>query len=416
MTTTTLTANRKEQATDMQLSGDFLVQLANQYGTPLYVYHAEKIKHKFQRLASAFSGTDVTFFYACKALTNINILRYINSIGCSIDCSSSNEVFLAVRAGFSPKQILYTSNNISFDELEEVAAQGVNINIDSISNLRKFGKKFGSSYPVGVRLRPNIMAGGNLKISTGHDASKFGIPLENITEIHDVVKETGVVIRGLHIHTGSDIKDVDVFVKGVELLFNLTEQFPSIEFLDLGGGFKVSYKSDDHETDIEELGEKLGNSLARFEKSSGRKLKLWFEPGKFLVSEAGYFISKVNVIKETPSVTFVGLNTGLNHLIRPMFYDAWHTIINISNPSGDIKRYTITGNICETDTFATNREVNEIREGDYLIFRNAGAYCFEMSSNYNSRYKPAEIMIENGSSRVIRKADVFDDLLRNQVI
>jgi diaminopimelate decarboxylase len=416
MTTTTLTANRKEQATDMQLSSEFLVQLANEYGTPLYVYHAEKIKQQFQRLTSAFNRTDVTFFYACKALTNINILCYIKSIGCSIDCSSSNEVLLAVRAGFSPKQILYTSNNISFEELEEVASQGVNINIDSISNLRKFGKKYGSSYPVGVRLRPNIMAGGNLKISTGHDASKFGIPLENITEIHEVIKETGVVIRGLHIHTGSDIKDVDVFVKGVDLLFKLTEQFPSIEFLDLGGGFKVSYKNDDHETNIEELGEKLGASLARFEKSSGRKLKLWFEPGKFLVSEAGYFISRVNVIKETPSVTFVGLNTGLNHLIRPMFYDAWHTIINISNSSGEIKRYTITGNICETDTFATNREVNEIREGDYLIFRNAGAYCFEMSSNYNSRYKPAEIMIENGSARVIRKADVFDDLLRNQVL
>jgi diaminopimelate decarboxylase len=416
MTTTTLTANRKEQATDMQLSGQYLVQLANQYGTPLYVYHAEKIKLQFQRLTSAFEGTDATFFYACKALTNVNVLRYIQSIGCNVDCSSSNEVMLAMHAGFSPERVLYTSNNISFDELEEVAAQGVNINIDSVSNLRKFGKKFGSSYPVGVRLRPNIMAGGNLKISTGHDASKFGIPLENIAEIHDVVRETGVVIRGLHIHTGSDIKDVDVFVKGVELLFNLTEQFPSVEFLDLGGGFKVSYKSDDHETDIDELGHKLGESLARFEKASGRKLKLWFEPGKFLVSEAGYFISKVNVIKETPSVTFAGLNTGLNHLIRPMFYDAWHTIINISNPSGEVKRYTITGNICETDTFATNREVNEIREGDYLIFRNAGAYCFEMSSNYNSRYKPAEILVENGSARVIRKADGFDDLLRNQIL
>jgi diaminopimelate decarboxylase len=416
MTTTTLTANRKEQATDMQLSGEYLVQLANQYGTPLYVYHAEKIKLQFQRLTSAFEGTDATFFYACKALTNVNVLRYIQSIGCNVDCSSSNEVLLAMHAGFSPDRVLYTSNNISFDELEEVAAQGVNINIDSVSNLRKFGKKFGSSYPVGVRLRPNIMAGGNLKISTGHDASKFGIPLENIAEIHDVVRETGVVIRGLHIHTGSDIKDVDVFVKGVELLFNLTEQFPSVEFLDLGGGFKVSYKSDDHETDIDELGRKLGESLARFEKASGRKLKLWFEPGKFLVSEAGYFISKVNVIKETPSVTFAGLNTGLNHLIRPMFYDAWHTIINISNPSGEVKRYTITGNICETDTFATNREVNEIREGDYLIFRNAGAYCFEMSSNYNSRYKPAEILVENGSARVIRKADGFDDLLRNQIL
>lgn len=416
MTTTTLTANRKEQETDMQLSGDYLVQLANQFGTPLYVYHAEKIKLQFQRLTSAFEGIDATFFYACKALTNINVLRYIKSIGCSIDCSSSNEVRLAVHAGFTPKQILYTSNNISFEELEEVAAQGVNINIDSISNLRKFGKKFGSAYPVGVRLRPNIMAGGNLKISTGHDASKFGIPLENIAEIHDVVRETGVIIRGLHIHTGSDIKDVDVFVKGVELLFNLTEQFPAIEFLDLGGGFKVSYKSDDHETDIDELGKKLGAALARFEKGSGRKLKLWFEPGKFLVSEAGYFISRVNVIKETPSVTFAGLNTGLNHLIRPMFYDAWHTIINISNPGGEVKRYTITGNICETDTFATNREVNEIREGDYLIFRNAGAYCFEMSSNYNSRYKPAEVLVEDGSARIIRKADGFEDLLRNQIL
>jgi diaminopimelate decarboxylase len=400
----------------MQLSKDFLVHLADKYGTPLYVYNAEKIKQQFQKLQTAFAGTDASFFYACKALTNINVLRYIKGIGCNIDCSSSNEVLLALRAGFSPNQILYTSNNISFAELEEVASHGVNINIDSISNLNKFGSKFGSSYPVGVRLRPNIMAGGNLKISTGHDASKFGIPLEHINEINRVIKETGIVIRGLHIHTGSDIKDVDVFLKGVELLFNLTEHFPDVEFLDLGGGFKVSYKPGDHETDIGLLGKKLGEALSAFEKKSGRKLKLWFEPGKYLVSEAGYFISSVNVIKETPSVTFVGLNTGLNHLIRPMFYDAWHTIENISNPNGEIKKYTITGNICETDTFATNREVNEIREGDYLYFKNAGAYCFEMSSNYNSRYKPAEILVEDGTPRVIRKADVFEDLLRNQLV
>jgi diaminopimelate decarboxylase len=324
-------------------------------------------------------------------------------------------VLLALHAGFPREQILYTSNNISFWELESVAAHGVNINIDSISNLRKFGKKFGSAYPVGVRLRPNIMAGGNLKISTGHDSSKFGIPLEQVSEIHDVIKETGIVIRGLHIHTGSDIKDVDVFVKGVELLYKLVEQFPNLEFLDLGGGFKVSYKSGDAVTDIELLGKKLGDSLAAFERTSGRKLKLWFEPGKFLVSEAGYFIAAVNVIKDTPAVTFAGLNTGLNHLIRPMFYDAWHTIENISNPEAPLKKYNITGNICETDTFATDREINEVKEGDYVVFKNAGAYCFEMSSNYNSRYKPAEILVEGGKARVIRKADVFDDLLRNQV-
>jgi diaminopimelate decarboxylase len=400
----------------MHLARELLIRLADKYGSPLYVYNADKIKVQFERLRNAFAGTDSTFFYACKALTNIHVLKYIRSIGCNVDCSSSNEVRLAIHAGFEADRILYTSNNISFTELEEVAGFRVHINIDSISNLRKFGRKYGSSYPVGVRLRPNIMAGGNLKISTGHDASKFGVPLEHIDEIQRVIDETGVVIRGLHIHTGSDIKDVDVFVKGVELLYNLSERFPDLEFLDLGGGFKVKYKPEDHETDIELLGKKLGDSLHRYENSSGRKLKLWFEPGKFLVSEAGYFISTVNVIKETPSVTFVGLNTGLNHLIRPMFYDAWHTIVNISNPDGEMKKYTITGNICETDTFATNRDVNEIREGDYLIFKNAGAYCFEMSSNYNSRYKPAEVLVENGLDRLIRKADVFEDLLKNQVV
>jgi len=400
----------------MHLSREFLTELANTYGSPLYVYNADKITAQYERLLRAFKDTNATFFYACKALTNVSVLRHIKNIGCNVDCSSGNEVRLALHAGFSADRILYTSNNISFAELEEVASSRVNINIDSISNLRKFGKKFGSSYPVGVRLRPNIMAGGNMKISTGHDASKFGIPLEHIGEINKVVEETGIRIRGLHIHTGSDIKDVDVFVKGVELLYQLTEQFQGIEFLDLGGGFKVKYKADDHETDIDLLGEKLKASLAEYEKSSGRKLNLWFEPGKFLVSEAGYFISTVNVIKETPSVTFAGLNTGLNHLIRPMFYDAWHTIVNISNPDGEIRKYTITGNICETDTFATDRAVNEIREGDYLVFKNAGAYCFEMSSNYNSRYKPAEVLVENGGARLIRKADAFEDLLRNQVV
>ena len=399
----------------MQLSNEFLVQLANRFGTPLYVYHAEKIQQQFERLTSAFEGADATFFYACKALTNINVLRHIKNIGCNIDCSSSNEVMLALRAGFAPKQILYTSNNISFSELEEVAAQGVNINIDSISNLRKFGKKFGSSYPVGIRLRPNIMAGGNLKISTGHDASKFGIPLENIAEIHEVISETDVVIRGLHIHTGSDIKDVDVFVKGVELLFNLTEQFSTIEFLDLGGGFKVSYKHGDQETDIDELGSRLGESLSRFEKTSGRKLSLWFEPGKFLVSEAGYFISSVNVIKETPTVTFVGLNTGLNHLIRPMFYDSHHHIANVSNPSDKPRIYSVVGYICETDTLGWDRKISEVREGDILAICNAGAYGFSMSNNYNSRMRPAEVLIYKGKSHLIRNRESIDDLLRNQV-
>ena len=390
-----------------------MFKAAEQFGTPVYIYHAEKITEQFNRLKNAFNGTDTSFFYASKALTNLSVLRHIKSIGCNVDCSSSNEVLLALKAGFEAKNILYTSNNISIEELQEVASKGVNINIDSISNLRKFGNEFGSAYPVGVRLRPNIMAGGNLKISTGHSGSKFGIPLEQVEQIHEVVSETGVVIRGLHLHTGSDIKDVDVFINGVELLLKLTGRFPDLDSLDLGGGFKVAYKPGDHETDIDQLGKRLKETLTDFEKKSGKKFRIWFEPGKFLVSECGYLLAKVNVIKETPSETFLGLNPGLNHLIRPMFYDSWHTIENLSNPDGELKPYTVTGYVCETDTFATDRSLNEVSEGDLLVFKNAGAYGFEMSSNYNSRYRPAEVMISEGVPRLIRKAEAFNDLLRN---
>ena len=397
------------------LPAEYLLELANQFGTPLYVYHAEKIKEQYNRLRKAFEKSDARFFYACKALTNINILRYIKSIGCNIDCSSINEVFLALKAGFAKENILYTSSNIAFQEIETAAELGVNINIDSLSNLKKFGKKFGNTYPVSVRLRPNIMAGGNLKISTGHESSKFGIPLEQVGHILQIVNETGVCITGLHIHTGSDIKDVDVFLKGVNVLFEVSSHFSQLEFLDLGGGFKFAYKQGDEETDIESLGLRLAEEVEAFEKKSGRKWQLWFEPGKFLVSDAGYFLAQVNVIKETTSITFAGVNTGLNHLIRPMFYGSYHTIQNISNPNGQTKNYTVVGNICETDTFATNRALNEISEGDFLLFLNAGAYCFEMASNYNSRYKPAEVLVKDGKAHLIRRRDVLEDLLKNQL-
>ncbi|MBL0304590.1 MAG: diaminopimelate decarboxylase [Chitinophagaceae bacterium] len=397
-----------------QLSHEQLVVLAHQFGTPLYVYHAEKIKEQYDKLLTSFKGVDVRFFYAAKALTNINILRYLKSTGCNIDCSSINEAKLAVIAGFAPSDILYTSNNIAFEEIEEAQRMGIHINIDSISNLRKFGQKFGHSYPVGIRLRPNIMAGGNLKISTGHADSKFGVPLEDIEEVLQVIKETGLFIRTLHIHTGSEIKDVEVFAKGIEVLFEMVKYFPELAIIDLGGGFKVPYKPGDEGTDIELLGKKVKEEFEWFEKKYNRHLQVWFEPGKYLVSEAGYFITKVNVLKPAGNAVFAGVDTGLNHFIRPMFYGAYHEIENISNPSGEKKSYNVVGNICETDTFAENRSLPEIREDDYLVFLNAGAYCFEMSSHYNSRFKPAEVMVKDGKPILIRKRDDLEDLLKGQ--
>lgn len=397
------------------LSNQQLIDLGNRFGTPLYVYDAEKIKEQYQKLTTGFSVIDSRFFFACKALTNINILKYVNSLGCGIDCSSINEVKLALHAGVSPDKILYTSNGIDFEEIQEAVESGVHVNIDSLSNLQKFGKAYGSSYPVGVRLRPNILAGGNLKISTGHEKSKFGIPIDQIDLLKSIVEENRINVKALHIHTGSDIKDADVFVHGIKVLSELVPHFPNLEVIDLGGGFKVPYEPEDEETDIAWIAGKLKKYLDTHLFNKGKTFQLWFEPGKYLVSECGYLITKVNVLKDNGAQIFAGVNSGLNHLIRPMMYDAYHHIVNLSNPEAEEKVYTVTGYICETDTFANDRLLHEVREGDLLVFYNAGAYGFEMSSNYNSRYKPAEVLVKDGEALLIRKRDEFEDLLKNQI-
>ncbi len=399
----------------LTISNNQLSSIAANFGTPLYVYNADKITDQYQHLQKSFTDVNAKFFFACKSLTNINILKHIRSLGCNVDCSSINEAKLAVIAGFEPENILYTSNGIAFDEIEEAVAMGINVNIDSLSNLEKFGKKYGHGYPVGIRLQPNIMAGGNLKISTGHEKSKFGIPLEQLDNILALVQQYQINIAGLHVHTGSEIKDVSVFMQVSDIFFDLVPLFPELVFLDLGGGFKVPYKENETGTDITLLAQKVNETLQKLKDTYNRNFQVWFEPGKFLVSESGTFITTVNVIKNNKAATFVGVNSGFNHLIRPMFYESYHKISNISNPEGPIKNYAVVGNICETDTFAWDRPLNEVREGDLLVFDNAGAYGFEMGSNYNSRFLPAQVMLKNGQVYLIRKRDVFEDLLRNQI-
>ncbi|MGI8638085.1 MAG: diaminopimelate decarboxylase, partial [Segetibacter sp.] len=382
---------------------------------PVYVYHAEKIEEQFKKLKEAFRSSDSKFFYACKALTNINILKWMKQIGASLDCVSINEVMLGLRAGFDPKDILFTPNCVDFEEIEAGKNLGVNINIDNISILEQFGNRYGHSYPVCIRLNPHIMAGGNYKISTGHVDSKFGISIHQLRHIERIVKSTNLHVAGLHMHTGSEIKDVNVFLQGLEVMFEIARHFDHLQFIDLGSGFKVPYQHDDPETDVNQLGAKVAEAFSEFEKETGKKLQIWFEPGKYLVSEAGYFIVKANVVKQTTATVFAGVNSGFNHLIRPMFYEAFHRIDNISNPKGAERIYTVVGNICETDTFAWDRKLNEVREGDFLVFYNAGAYGYEMSSNFNSRLKPSEVLVKDGEPKLIRKPDVFEDLLRNQV-
>lgn len=388
-----------------------LENLAKEFGTPLYVYDADIIKNQYNRLVKAFKSVKkVKLNYACKANTNLNILKFIKSIGSGLDTVSIQEVQLGLRAGFEPKEIIYTPNGVSFQEIKQAVQLGVRINIDNLSILETFGHEI-KNYPVCIRINPHIMAGGNTKISTGHIDSKFGISIHQLPHVLRIVNNTGIKVEGVHMHTGSDILDVEVFLKGAEILFNVAKEFHDLDYIDFGSGFKVAYKEGDHETDINFLGKKLGERFNEFQKTYPHELTLMFEPGKFLVSQSGFFIVSVNVIKQTTSTVFAEVDSGFNHLIRPMFYNAHHTITNLSNPEGRHRFYTVVGYICETDTFGTNRKIREIHEGDLLCFQNAGAYCFSMSSNYNSRLKPAEVLLINGKPHLIRRRENLDDLL-----
>ncbi len=396
------------------MDNKLLISLTQKYGSPLYVYDTSKIESQYQRILNAFSKVKkLKINYAVKANSNINILKFFKKINSGIDTVSIQEVLLGIEAGFSPESIIFTPNGVSLSEIEEAAKLGVQINIDNLSVLEQFGHHY-PNIPVCVRINPHIMAGGNRKISVGHINSKFGISIHQIPHIKRVVENTGMKINGVHMHTGSDILDIDVFLAATEILFNTALEFQDLEFIDFGSGFKVPYKEGDISTNIEELGAKLSTRFLEFCKEYGKELTLVFEPGKFLVSEAGVFLTHVNVVKHTPSNVFASVDSGLNHLIRPMLYDAYHHIHNISNPSGRERYYEVVGYICETDTFGSNRRISEISEGDILCFNNAGAYCFSMSSNYNSRFKPAEVLIHNGKDYLIRKQETFNDLLKNQ--
>jgi diaminopimelate decarboxylase len=391
-----------------------LLELANKYGSPLYIYDTGKIASQYNRLTNAFSDVkNLKLNYAVKALSNINILKFFKNLGAGLDTVSIQEVQLGLTTGIDPKNIIFTPNGVSLKEIEDVAKLGVQINIDNLSILEQFGQQH-PEVPVCVRINPHIMAGGNSKISVGHIDSKFGISIHQVPHIKRVVENTGMNINGIHMHTGSDILDIDTFLRATEILFDVAKQFDDIDFIDFGSGFKVPYKEGDISTDIEQLGLQLTERFNEFCIEYGKDITLMFEPGKFLVSEAGVFLAKVNVVKQTTSTVFAHVDSGFNHLVRPMMYNSYHHITNISNPEGRDRYYSVVGYICETDTFGSNRRISEISEEDILCFHNAGAYCFSMASNYNSRYLPAEVMIVDGQDYLIRKRQTIQDILHNQ--
>lgn len=397
------------------MTTETLQSIANTFGTPTYVYDANVTIQQYKKLHRAFDPLDVKLHYALKALNNVNILRLLKQEGAGLDAVSIGEIHLGLRAGFEPSKIMYTPNCVSFEEIQEAVELGVHINLDNLSVLEKFGSTYGGDVPVCIRINPHIMAGGNANISVGHIDSKFGISIHQLRHVCRIVEHYDMTVIGLHMHTGSDIIDPDVFLRGAELLYDASELFPNLQFLDFGSGFKVSYKESDLVTKIEIIGKRIAASFQEFCARTNRDLELWFEPGKFIVSEAGKLIVQTNVVKQTTSTVFVGVDSGQNHLLRPMFYNAYHEIENISNPEGEKKLYSVVGYICESDTLGHDRLLNEVREGDILAISNAGAYGFSMSNQYNTRMRPAEVLLYNGEPRLIRRRETLEDLIRTEI-
>ncbi|WP_221390435.1 diaminopimelate decarboxylase [Dyadobacter sp. NIV53] len=390
-------------------------ELVEKFGSPLYVYDGGTIRRKVNELKHAFSGVNMKIKYACKANTNLAVLRLMREIGVELDVVSPGEFEMGKLAGYAGNQITFTPSGVPFAEVQAAVEAGAIVNVDSIPLLEWFGQTYGNTKPCLIRIKPNVAAGGNIKIMTAHADSKFGISVLLIDQILAVVKKYDLKIIGLHQHTGSDIKDAEPFLQVADILFATAKHFPDLEIIDLGGGFKVSYQPGDAVTDMELLGNKISERFKNFCDEYGRELQLWFEPGKFLVSESGYLLTTSTVVKEDPARNFVHIDSGLNHLIRPMMYGSYHHILNTSNPAGEEKLYNVVGYICETDTFATDRKLPEVSQGDILAFLNAGAYGFTMSSNYNARFRPAEVLVDHEEAKLVRRRETLEDLLRTQM-
>ncbi len=397
----------------LEIQGLSILDMVSKYGAPLYIYDSSKMESNYKQFVNAFDVPSLKVHYACKALSNISILKLFKSFGAGLDCVSSQEIRLGLLAGFDPKDILFTPNNISEAEYDFAVKLGVNITIDNFEMLEYFGSTY-PGIPVCIRINPHMMAGGNRKISVGHIGSKFGISIHQLPLIERIVNSFKMNVKGIHVHTGSDILDSEIFIRAAQLILSVVDKFETVDFIDFGSGFKVAYKENDLSTDINEFGKEFSEMFNKYCVARDKQYDLHFEPGKYMVSDAGYFLVKSNVVKQTTATTFVGVDSGMNHLIRPMFYDAYHEIKNISNPDGKKKIYSVVGYICESDTFGVDRQLTEVRKDDILCFSNAGAYCYSMSSNYNSRYRPAEVLIHDGKDYLIREREKFEDLTRNQ--
>lgn len=409
---------RKGKVTFEGITAESLIK---EYGSPLYVYEAKTIRDRAERLTKAINFKNKMIKYACKANTNIEIMKILKEYDTGVDAVSPGEIFAALTAGYRPEDILFTVTNPSWDEIQYAIDRKVLVNLDSLSVLSRFGREF-PGYEVCVRINPDVGAGHHSHVITGGPESKFGISYRDVQRIKEISSKYGLKIKGIHQHIGSGILEPEMFIKAMDVLLKVALEFEDLEFVDFGGGIGVPYKKEDTPLNIEELGKRITNRFQRFCSEYGKEVQLMIEPGRFFVAESGFLLATVQSVKQEERHLFIGVDTGFNHLIRPAMYGSYHEIYNGSNSDGTIKEQVIAGNICESgDTFTrdengiVDRPLPEFREGDIVCIANAGAYGYSMASQYNSRPRPAEVLIENRESRLIRKRDTIEEIFRNNL-
>ena len=378
------------------IGGRSALELVQQYGSPIYVYDPAHIRSQYGLLRAAFTGMDVNIHYACKANGASEILEVFRELGAGVDTVSPNEIRRALRLGFSPSRIIFTPSCPGLDEIDFALDHGICIHFGSLEYLEMLGNRLNGT-SIGIRLNPAVPIEGNQKIATAHARSKFGMPLNQLEKLKGLLEKYDIRLKTLHIHTGSDVSKREDLQRSFDVMLGLLDDFPSVDTLDIGSGLKIRYAETDKPFDLESYAGYIRQALA----SHTRPIRLLIEPGKFLVASSGYLLVRVNVVKQGYDRLFVGVNSGFHHLIRPMYYGAYHHIINLSNPNGELQSYDVVGQLCEEDTFARDIRLNEVRTGDILCILHAGAYAYAMSMTYNLRDKPTELLVDQGEIRLM---------------
>ena len=396
-------------------------EIIKEYGSPLYVYNESILRQRCREMKNFITYPNFSVNYSTKANSNLELLKIVREEGLNADAMSPGEIYVLLAAGFKPEQIFYISNNVSAEEMKYAIEKGIILSADSLSQLELYGK-LNPGRKVAVRFNPGVGAGHHEKVVTAGKKTKFGVNMDYISEVKEILKRYDLKLVGINQHIGSLFMEGKPYIEGVKSLLDIAKQFDDLEFVDLGGGFGIPYRKQEGQERLElkDFGSKLDQVLKDWVREYGKDITFKIEPGRYIVAECSVLLGTVHSIKNNYGVTYAGTDIGFNVLARPVMYDSHHDIEvyregKLLKSTESDKPVYVVGNICESgDILAKDRMLPELKEGDILGIMDAGAYGYSMSSNYNNRLRPAEVLIrENGSISLIRRRDTLEDLMRN---